>query len=291
MLCRKLDLEGCRMQKYTASVITAGCLWGLMGLFTRTLATYGVDSMGAIVLRCGIAALLFAVTLLVRDPKQFRIRFKDIWCFIGTGICSLLFFTYCYFQAITIMDLSTAAVLLYTAPVWVAVFSRLLFRERISPRKIGAIGVALTGTTLVCFSGGSLPGQSSLSGIACGLLTGLCYASHYPFYRWWQSRYATATIYGFMLAGGVLALWFCVPVSLNHGPRVWFWLAVLGVTSTFFAYTCYGQGLKRISLVRAAVTCHLEPVLSTLWVWLFWQENFGLVLAAVLLLTTDKSRD
>lgn len=57
------------MQKYTASVITAGCLWGLMGLFTRTLATYGVDSTGAIVLRCGIAALLFAVTLLVRDPK------------------------------------------------------------------------------------------------------------------------------------------------------------------------------------------------------------------------------
>ena len=34
------------MQKYTASVITAGCLWGLMGLFTRTLATYGVDSTG-----------------------------------------------------------------------------------------------------------------------------------------------------------------------------------------------------------------------------------------------------
>ena len=91
------------MQKYTASVITAGCLWGLMGLFTRTLATYGVDSTGAIVLRCGIAALLFAVTLLVRAPKQFRIRLKDIWCFIGTGICSLLFFTYCYFQAITIM--------------------------------------------------------------------------------------------------------------------------------------------------------------------------------------------
>ena len=76
------------MQKYTASVIAAGCLWGLMGLFTRTLATYGVDSTGAIVLRCGIAALLFAVTLLVRDPKQFRIRLKDIWCFIGTGICS-----------------------------------------------------------------------------------------------------------------------------------------------------------------------------------------------------------
>ena len=67
--------------------------------------------------------------------------------------------------------------------------------------------------------------------------------------------------------------------------------------SCYMAYICYGQGLKRISLVRAAVTCHLEPVLGTLWVWLFWNECFSaagwfggaLVLGAVCLLTTDKS--
>ena len=126
------------MRKYTASVIAAGCLWGLMGLFTRTLAACGVDATGAIVLRCGIAALLFAVTLLVRDSKQFRIRLKDIWCFIGTGICSLLFFTYCYFQAITIMDLSTAAVLLYTPPSIVMLLSLILFNERITVRGAAA---------------------------------------------------------------------------------------------------------------------------------------------------------
>ena len=32
------------MRKYTASVIAAGCLWGLMGLFTRTLAACGVTN-------------------------------------------------------------------------------------------------------------------------------------------------------------------------------------------------------------------------------------------------------
>ena len=116
------------MRKYTASVIAAGCLWGLMGLFTRTLAACGVDATGAIVLRCGIAALLFGATILVRDPKQFRIRLRDFWCFFGTGICSLLFFTYCYFQAITIMDLSTAAVLLYTAPSIVMVLAQSLLQ-------------------------------------------------------------------------------------------------------------------------------------------------------------------
>ena len=169
------------MQKYTASVITAGCLWGLMGLFTRTLATYGVDSTGAIVLRCGIAALLFAVTLLVRDPKQFRIRLKDIWCFIGTGICSLLFFTYCYFQAITLMDLSTAAVLLYTAPSIVMILSLVLFHERITVQKLIALVLAFAGCCLVSLVGGEH--KLSTIGILYGLGAGFGYALYSIFAR------------------------------------------------------------------------------------------------------------
>ena len=175
------------MQKYTASVITAGCLWGLMGLFTRTLATYGVDSTGAIVLRCGIAALLFAVTLLVRDPKQFRIRLKDIWCFIGTGICSLLFFTYCYFQAITLMDLSTAAVLLYTAPSIVMILSLVLFHERITVQKLIALVLAFAGCCLVSLVGGEH--KLSTIGILYGLGAGFGYALYSIFARYWRGHY------------------------------------------------------------------------------------------------------
>jgi Permeases of the drug/metabolite transporter (DMT) superfamily len=101
-------------------------------------------------------------------------------------------------MAIRLSGGATAVVLLYTAPVWVAFFSRLLFKERITRRKALAVGIALSGTALVCFSGGSLPGKTSAEGIAFGLLSGLCYASHYPFYRWWQVRYSTATIYAYM---------------------------------------------------------------------------------------------
>ena len=91
----------------------------------------------------------FGATIVVREPKQFRIRLRDFWCFFGTGICSLLFFTYCYFQAITIMDLSTAAVLLYTAPSIVMVLSLLLFHERITAQKLVALVLAFAGWCLV----------------------------------------------------------------------------------------------------------------------------------------------
>ena len=181
------------MRKYTASVIAAGCLWGLMGLFTRTLAACGVDATGAIVLRCGIAALLFGATILVRDPKQFRIRLRDFWCFFGTGICSLLFFTYCYFQAITIMDLSTAAVLLYTAPSIVMVLSLLLFHERITAQKLVALVLAFAGCCLVSLVGGEH--KLSAAGILYGLGAGFGYALYSIFARYALDRgYSSNTI-------------------------------------------------------------------------------------------------
>lgn len=278
-------------------ILLAAFFWSLIGVISKICMNAGVSPLETAFWRAAFGGAFFLGHAVLSG--QLRIRPRDACIFIVFGFWGVGVFFGATQYAIKLSGAAMAVVLLYTAPVWVAFFSRFLFQEKISPRKISAIGIALAGTTLVCFSGGSLPGQTSIWGIACGLLSGLCYASHYPFYRWWQSRYSTAAMYAFMLLGGTLALWLCVPASLHHAPRVWLCLLLLGLLTGYFAYICYGQGLKRLSLVRAAVTCHLEPVLSTFWVWLFWQENFSLsgwlgsalVLSAVMLLTTDKSRE
>ncbi len=256
------------MQKYTASVITAGCLWGLMGLFTRTLATYGVDSTGAIVLRCGIAALLFAITLLVRDPKQFRIRFKDIWCFIGTGICSLLFFTYCYFQAITIMDLSTAAVLLYTAPSIVMILSLVLFHERITVQKLIALVLAFAGCCLVSFVGGEH--KLSTVGILYGLGAGFGYALYSIFARYALDRgYSSNTInfYSCLLTTiGAVIIWGAAqPLGVMFGSWKGFGLCTaLGIVTCYLPYLLYTFGLTGLETGKASILASFEPVVATL---------------------------
>ena len=200
--------------------------------------------------------------------------------------------------AIKLSGAAMAVVLLYTAPVWVAMFSRFLFHEPITTRQCGIIALALAGTGMVCLSGGSLPGQTSWTGIACGLLISVCYASHYPFCRWWQDRYTPATLYAFMQLGGAAVIFCLTPVSLDHSLSTWGWLLILGGFTGYFAFFCYAQALKRLGLVRTAVLCYLEPILSTIWVWLFWDEFFSplgwagsaLVLAAVFWLNMDKSR-
>ena len=97
-----------------------------MGIFVRRLAEYGFTPIQIVCIRVVLAALIFSVIQLVKDPKGFRISLRDIPLFLGLGLGSILFFTVCYFTAISMMTLSTAAILLYTSPIWIMLMSHRL---------------------------------------------------------------------------------------------------------------------------------------------------------------------
>ena len=228
-----------------------------------------IENFGAFCdIGCGIAALLFAVTLLVRDPKQFRIRLKDIWCFIGTGICSLLFFTYCYFQAITIMDLSTAAVLLYTAPSIVMILSLILFHERITVQKLIALVLAFAGCCLVSLVGGEH--KLSTVGILYGLGAGFGYALYSIFARYALDRgYSSNTInfYSCLLTTiGAAIIWGAAqPLGVMFGSWKGFGLCTaLGIVTCYLPYLLYTYGLTGLETGKASILASFEPVVATL---------------------------
>ena len=140
--------------KSAVIVILAGSLWGFMGFFRRTLDSMGVSAIGCIAVRCIFAAALFGIVLLVSDRQAFKIKLKDIWIFFGSGIVSLLVFGVCYFKAMDYMSLSAAAILLYTAPCFVILFSALLFKEKLTGQKLAAMLLAFAGCCLVSGIGG-----------------------------------------------------------------------------------------------------------------------------------------
>ncbi|MCQ2433368.1 MAG: DMT family transporter, partial [Clostridia bacterium] len=174
------------MNRYSLSVLGAGFFWGFIGIFTRHLEAAGIGSNGAIILRCGISAVCFAILILCTGAKQFRVKLKDLWCFLGSGLLSLLFFTFCYFNAINMMSLSVAAVLLYTAPTIVMLLSLLLFKEKITVPKIIAVVLAFVGCGLVSgiTGGAALTGK----GLLFGLGSGIGYALYTIFSRYALQR-------------------------------------------------------------------------------------------------------
>ena len=75
-------------------IILAGCFWGSMGFFVRRLGTYGFNSIQIVSIRVTLAALLFALVLLIKDRAGFKVLFRDLPLFLGLGFGSILFSRY-----------------------------------------------------------------------------------------------------------------------------------------------------------------------------------------------------
>ena len=129
-------------------VLAAGCLWGIIGLFSNTLRDMGLDPVQITELRSLIAAAGLLIIILCKDCSLFRIHLRDLWMFLGTGIASIAFFNICYFLCITLSTLSIACTLLYTGPCFVMILSCIIFREKFTPKKAVALVLAVGGCML-----------------------------------------------------------------------------------------------------------------------------------------------
>lgn len=280
----------------TAAVLAAGICWGFMGYFTRNLAAMGIGSEGAIVIRYLVAAVMFAVILLITDPKRFRVKLKDWWCFLGAGLVSLLFFTFCYFTAISMMSLSAAAILLYTAPAIVTLLSVLLFGEKLNRIKVVSLVLAFAGCCLVSGIAGGI--SVTLTGVLWGLGAGAGYALYTIF-----SRYAlekgynslTINVYSCLLASlGAIVIWRPfeeLKIMFSSGSNLVFCLLTAVITS-FVPYLLYTYGLTGLENGKASVLASIEPVVASLLGIFYYHEpvtvasgsGVVLVLLAVVLL-------
>lgn len=273
-------------------IILAGCFWGSMGIFVRRLGTYGFSSIQIVSIRVTLAALLFALVLLIKDRAGFKVLFRDLPLFLGLGFGSILFFTVCYFTAITMMPLSTAAILLYTSPVWIMLMSVLFFHEKLDRRKLMALVLAFTGCVMVSgISGGGL----TPIGLLVGLGSGIGYGLYSILGTIALRRYSpyTVTTYTFIFAA--VGSWIiCRPVELfdkfTNTAHIGFLTVFCCLTALvtavipFLAYTC---GLQNVEASKAGIIATIEPMVATLIGILVFSEPLTLIsgLGILLILT------
>ncbi len=286
-------------------IILAGCCWGTTGLFVRRLSASGLSSVQISALRTIFSFLIFLCIVLIKDPKLLRIKWRDIWCFLGTGVCSLTFFNVCYFTTINLTSLSTAAVLLYTEPAILMLLSAPLFHEKLTRRKLISLVLTLCGCVLVT---GILTDAPALTfvGILTGLGAGFGYALYSVFARYaFQRGYDTLTVNVYTFMFSTLSLVpFAQPgqiVSMTMaGDMPWLVAVCQAICSTVLPYLLYTIGLKRVDNGPASIMASTEPVVATiLSVAVFresmtWMAAVGIVLvigAIVLLNITPRNKN
>lgn len=247
-------------------VILAGALWGVTSIFVKGLDGFGLNSMEIGVLRTGICTALLFFIILIYRPSLFRIKLRDIWMFIGTGLFSLVFFSICYFKTIVDAGPSIAVSLLYTSPIWVMLFSAVLFKEKLTAQKIIAIPIAVLGcalTTGIIGTGASLTPQI----IITGLLSGIGYALYSVFGRYATEKYnsLTITFYTFLFAF-IGFLCFTKPGEIvqkcTADSKAILLAVLIAIVSSLLPYIFYTIGLNNMEASVAAVLVAVEPLVG-----------------------------
>ncbi len=287
-------------KKHAGAILLAGILWGTIGLFVRALSQTGLSSLQLVFLRSAITAVALFFYLLLFCRQALRIAWRDLWIFMGTGILSILFFSVCYFSTIQMAELSIAAVLLYTAPVFVMLFSLGFFQEKLNVRKILALLCCLMGCALV--SGVLGASRLTLPALITGLLSGLGYSLYSVFGKFAvQKGYGalTTTFYTFLISA-IAALPFVglgeIPQKLALQGGSPFLIVLMGLFTSVIPYLLYTYGLWATAPAKASILASVEPVAAMLFGSIFFGEKLtlsslagmALVLAAVALLSPKK---
>ncbi|MGN0600412.1 MAG: DMT family transporter [Oscillospiraceae bacterium] len=265
-------------KKYSSVlIILAGCLWGTLGIFVRKFSAYGITSMSIVFIRSLLTAVcVMGVTALAR-PSLLKFRLKDIWIFAGMGLFSIVLFNFCYFRAVMLMSLSAAAILLYTSPVFVMLLSALIFKEKISLRKIVSIFFSIAGLVLVTGFIGDTKTVSA-EGLICGLLSAIGYALYSIFTRSAINRgYGSVTITGWAFFFAAVFSVFAADLGaissmFSENTAMLGYSVAFAVCASVMPFMLYSAGLKGTENSTAAVLASAEPVAATIFGMVFFGE-------------------
>lgn len=246
-------------------IIIAAALWGLIGLFVKAIAAQGFSSMQIVALRAMASSFCITLVMLWQGVSKLRIKLRDIWMFIGTGILSLVFFNFCYFNCIRSSSLAVAALLLYTAPAFVMLMSLLFFGERFTTKK----GIALLCTFIGCACvTGAFEGGLSLtfSGLLYGLGSGFGYALYSIFGKFAVQKYSSLTITAYTFYFALIA---AVPlaefnsIALNKIDLTTIGGSLgLGLICAVVPYLLYTKGLEQVEPGQASILATIEPFVA-----------------------------
>ncbi len=280
-----------------ALLLCAAVLWSLGGVGIKSLSMAPLAVSGW----RGLFALpVLAGMLGVRARAAgaaARLPLRAPWAWIGAAAYTVMMTS---FVAATKLTTAASAIFLqYTSPVYVAILSWPLLRERVTWRDAVACFGVLAGMLL--FFGDALTPDARL-GNALGVLSGLgaaalplaLRADQRALARAGAPQAASVSPALAIAAGDALGVLACLPAmvaSPPQGPGQWALVAGLGTMQIGLPYVLYALAVPRLTALESSLVPALEPILNPVWVLLAVGERPGplaiagalFVLASVLL--------
>lgn len=254
----------------TIAVLLAGICWGVISLFVNIFTSWGVSALTVACLRLTVTAVSLVVFSLIFKRSAFKVKIRHLPLLFSVGIFGLMGTMFSYQTAITMTSASVASILMYTSPIFIFIFSIVVFKEKVTIGKIIALSLAVVGCVFV--SGIIDGGIFTVEGILMGLLSGVTYALYSIIGVFALRHYdsLTVTIYGFIISavfGFIFMDYGAIGSAMNivASPFIVV-LAIIGVAvvCTIAPYSLYTWGLRRMEASKAGILACIEPIVATL---------------------------
>ena len=206
------------------------------------------------------------------------------WLLIPLGF-SFLGMSVFYMTALVKTTAATALWLQNIAPVWVALFSIFLFKEKLRRQDYLPLGICVAGVFFILSFQMSQQDNGGIFAAGFAVASGVCYAMVICLMRSLREFNSFWLVFACSMLSAIVFL--PVVLSLDYMPTVaqLLLMLLLAITSFGIPYSLFAKALRRIPSSEGVIIALSEPILAPLWVYLLWRQTepwFTLVGGAII---------
>lgn len=244
----------------------------------------GVPSLAIAAWRLTLASLVLAplVWLKARDEIAALPRAR-LGLALASGVFLALHFA-SWIASLQYTSVASSVALVTTNPIWIALFSVLVLRERMPGLRIAAVALALAGSGVILWADSgvvlaSAPHPALGNGLA--LLGSLTVCGYLLIGRKLRADMSLLAYIGLVYSSAALCLMAAALVSgvalSGYSGVAWACLAGMALGPQLLGHSAFNYALKHVTPTTIALSVLGEPVGSALLAWFLFDEAIGVV--------------
>ncbi len=236
---------------------------------------------GINVIRIGISLTLFWCLFLFDRPK-IKIEKKDVPAFLMCALTAIALNQMLFIKGLAFTFPIHAALLTLITPILITIIAARVLKEKITVAKIIGLFLGIAGAALLVGSREvSAPGENSMLGDTLVILSAVAYTFYFILVKPLMKKYSAIQVVRWIFTFGFLMI---LPFSyqeFNHitwqlfSFKEWFFLFLIVVPGTFFAYIFNVYGIQKLSASLAGMYIYSQPVFAVIIAMIFLKEEFS----------------
>lgn len=258
--------------------------YGLIPLFALPLMAKGMNNDSILFFRFSLASICIGIIMIFKKIS-FKVTFAEF-----LTLCSLGFFfsisSMFLFQSYKYLSSGLATSILFIYPIMVALFMRIIFKEKLKPITFICMIVAIVGVFILYWGGGN---SINIIGVIYALLSGLLYSFYIIVINKSNVKNMKGlklTFYSMLITSIIFFVKAIVygGIHLPQTPKMWISLLLLGIIATAVSCVTLADAIKIIGSTNTAVLGALDPVTAILIGVFIFDETLTLNLAIGMIL-------